>query len=136
MHTLPPIVFTGILWDPREHFPASFPAKCTDSMFTRHPGTFPDASREQLPYFKPRHAEGRGAQLSILKSPQGKLWSKVMEPASNRARTGTQVCVTGSHAVFPLYSQKCYGLRSLRSSFLLPLYLTQALLKISASLDY
>lgn len=46
----------------------------------------------------------RAKELNILASSKihgGKLWPKVMKPASNRARTGTQVCVTGSHVAFP-----------------------------------
>lgn len=117
LRTLPHVILTGVLWETRQQFPASFTVKCTENR-ARHPGTCPDPFRKPRPYFMLRHAKSQGDQyLSILKNPRGGVGLKAMKLARNRARTGTQVWVTGSHVVFSLIPKRGYRLRSLGSSF-------------------
>lgn len=81
---------------------------------------------KQLLYFMPRHAESQGDQyLSIPKNPWGSLGLKPWSWQVNRARTGAQVWVTGSHVVPhpPLFPKGAAGWRH-SGHHPLPLFLT------------
>lgn len=140
LRTLPHVILTGVLWETRQQFPASFTAKCTENS-ARHPGTCPDPFRKPRPYFMLRHAESQGDQyLSILKNPRGALGSKPWSWQETEPGLEPRYGWLGVMWFSPIFPKGAVGWGHPGHLFLLLLYRSSSsvkvLLKTSAYLDH